>query len=730
MKKIILSILAVTVTTIVAMAQDITKPSVKSPTAFAIVIDKTSYDKTKAAVDAYRQCVEADGLGTYLAVADWQKPEQIRQLLEQWHVDSRQPLEGCVFIGDIPIPMVRDAQYLSSAFKMSQKRDWKESSVPSDRYYDDFSLKFDFLKRDADRSDYFYYSLSPDGSQTISPDIYSARIRPPHRAGQDRYQLLSDYLEKVVRVRKAEAGKNMLDRLTMARGHGYNSEDANAWSGEQLALREQMPQLFLPGASAKFFSFEMVYPARKLYLNEVQDDRLDVMLFHHHGAPDTQYLNGYPNVSTVEPSLNNVKRFLRSKVERAARKAPRDSAVADYARRYGVPEEWCREAFDSALIVKDSIFNAEMDIHVEDLLGIKPSARFVLFDACFNGSFYEDDCIANAYIFNQGNTIATMGNTVNTIQDKWPDEFVGLLASGMRVGQFNRYSCYLETHIVGDPTYRFASNSGIDFDINLALTLHSRDAKFWKKQLDSPIADVQAMALRQLHLARYANLPRLLNEKYFSSQQFVVRMEALKLLALYYPDESAKVLCAALDDGYELIRRLALGYVEDNGNPDILPALVSGYINRWQEARYLFKALEALIAFHPDSVRAEVKRQAAQLTTYDNKFISKLNYQANRWAEDYDESHKMMFDRTLKPNKRLSNILKMRNYPNGRLVPDLLKLVADESESSEVRATAANVLGWLTSWHDRQSIVTTLSTITTADSDVNREIRRTLKRLQ
>lgn len=238
------------------------------------------------------------------------------------------------------------------------------------------------------------------------------------------------------------------------------------------------------------------------------------------------------------------------------------------------------------------------------------------------------------------------------------------------------------------------------------------------------------MALRQLHLARYANLPRLLNEKYFSSQQFVVRMEALKLLAIYYPDESAKVLSAALDDGYELIRRLALGYVEENGNPDILPALVSGYINRWQEARYLFKALEALIAFHPDSVRAEVKRQSAQLTTYDNKFISKLNYQANRWAEDYDESHKMMFDRTLKPNKRLSNILKMRNYPNGRLVPDLLKLVADESESSEVRATAANVLGWLTSWHDRQSIVAALSSLSISDSTIAREIQRTLKRLQ
>src|SRR3712207_8317759 len=48
---------------------------------------------------------EADQLGTYLAVGDWKKPEQIKQLLMQWHADKRQPLEGAVFIGDIPIPM-------------------------------------------------------------------------------------------------------------------------------------------------------------------------------------------------------------------------------------------------------------------------------------------------------------------------------------------------------------------------------------------------------------------------------------------------------------------------------------------------------------------------------------------------------------------------------------------------------------------------------------------------
>ena len=40
-------------------------------------------------------------------------------------------------------------------------------------------------------------------------------------------------------------------------------------------------------------------------------------------------------------------------------------------------------------------------------------------------------------------TIATMGCTVNTIQDKWPDEFLGLLAAGMRIGQFTRFTLSL-----------------------------------------------------------------------------------------------------------------------------------------------------------------------------------------------------------------------------------------------------------------------------------------------
>lgn len=710
-------------------AQEIIKPDLKSATSFAIIIDKASYAKTKSAVENYRRSIEDDGLGTYIAIDDWDSPEKIRHLLMEWHADRRQPLEGAVFVGDIPIPMIRDAQYLTSAFKMNQKRPWQASSVPSDRYYDDFSLQFRFIKRDADRSDLFYYSLSPESAHTIAPDIYTARIRPPKRQGTDRYQLLADYLEKVAKIKAEEAHGNLLDNLTMARGHGYNSEDPNAWAGEQLALREQMPELFRPGATAKFMSFEMYYPVRKLYVNEICRDNLDVMLFHHHGAPDTQYFNGYPECSAIDPSIANVKRFLRSKIGRYAHKANRDSIVAVYAQRYDVPEKWCREAFDADLQVKDSIFNAEMDLHLEDLLHIHPNARFVWFDACYNGSFHEEDCIADAYIFNSGKTVATMGNTVNSLQDKWPDEFVGLLSSGMRLGQFNRHTAYLETHLIGDPTYRFKCNSGVAFDINAALTLHDKDVKFWLKQLKSPIADVQAMALRQLYLARYSKAADVMENAYFTSDNYVVRLEALKMLALHYPESSIRVLKAALNDNYELTRRIAIKYVEGNGSPELLPALISGYLTRWNEIRYSFKTLESLVAFDPVAAKAELHRQTASMSYYDNAFIRKIETKIDSWERDYQETKQAMHDHNLKQAKRISAILKLRNYPDGRLVDDLLSLVSDDKEDVEVRCNAANVLGWFEAWYAKASIVNKLRTLKVDEPALKDEICRALCRL-
>jgi len=47
----------------------------------------------------------------------------------------------------------------------------------------------------------------------------------------------------------------------------------------------------------------------------------------------------------------------------------------------------------------DSLADAAQDIYTVDLRRLKTNARFVLFDACFNGSFHVDDNVAGAYIF-------------------------------------------------------------------------------------------------------------------------------------------------------------------------------------------------------------------------------------------------------------------------------------------------------------------------------------------
>ena len=116
---------------------------------FAIVIDPKSYNEAKTQVDAYAATVEQlHGLKPYIVIDRWQVPDSIRATLIRMHSQKQDPVIGAVFVGDIPVVMVRDAQHMTSAFKMDQRRDRRESSVPSDRYYDDFGLKFNPLGKD------------------------------------------------------------------------------------------------------------------------------------------------------------------------------------------------------------------------------------------------------------------------------------------------------------------------------------------------------------------------------------------------------------------------------------------------------------------------------------------------------------------------------------------------------------------------------------------------------
>lgn len=142
----------------------------KAQKGFAVIVDSATYAACQSAIGAYGGLLTSEGFTVATLAQTWDRPEVIREvLLEMYRNDG---LEGAIFIGDIPIPMVRDAQHLTSAFKMNQEQfPFRDSSVPSDRFYDDFDLAFDYLGQDEKEPLFHYYSLrydSPSSSRAIS----------------------------------------------------------------------------------------------------------------------------------------------------------------------------------------------------------------------------------------------------------------------------------------------------------------------------------------------------------------------------------------------------------------------------------------------------------------------------------------------------------------------------------------------------------------------------------
>lgn len=60
-----------------------------------------------------------EGLPTFIVYNEWNKPEDVKKVIVKLY--KKDKLEGVVFVGDIPIPMLRKAQHMTSAFKMDEK---------------------------------------------------------------------------------------------------------------------------------------------------------------------------------------------------------------------------------------------------------------------------------------------------------------------------------------------------------------------------------------------------------------------------------------------------------------------------------------------------------------------------------------------------------------------------------------------------------------------------------
>lgn len=72
-------------------------------------------EKTGGAVEAYRDALEADGLSTYIVSGNWKNPDEVKA--EIIKLNKRKPvLEGVVFIGDIPVALIRECTAYDNCF--------------------------------------------------------------------------------------------------------------------------------------------------------------------------------------------------------------------------------------------------------------------------------------------------------------------------------------------------------------------------------------------------------------------------------------------------------------------------------------------------------------------------------------------------------------------------------------------------------------------------------------
>ncbi len=662
---------------------------------FAIVVDPKSYQEAKNEINDYAKAIEdVNGLKVYIVQDKWGVPDSIRTELARLHFQKSFPIEGAVLLGDIPVAMIRDAQHMTSAFKMNQKFDRRESSVPSDRFYDDLGLKFKFLDKDSVKP-YFYYSLKAESRQYLRPTIYSGRIRPTDAGGTSRYDKLRAYLRKVVAEKRT---KNKLDQTLYFNGHGYVSGSVMARIDEKLGLYEHFPWLLQQKNGIGYISHDQQNITKYLLMNELQRLELDYAILHHHGAPDTQYLDDLPDVKSPRQAKDFIKAYLRANLHHAVddKGKDKDSTIAKLLKFMDVPASWLSDAYDPDVIRKDSIDNADIDLTIADFKahGYKPNCRVIMIDACFTGSFHLDDCIANEYIFNPGKTVAVIANSVNVLQDKWSDRYMGLLGLGANVGFIPRFSGYLESQVIGDPTFSFASADPAAGDINELLA--ANNYKVWTKYLkNDKYPDLKSMAIEQYQQAGKISSAELLNF-FRNSKSALVRVQALTSLSEDHNDDFIKAVSLGVGDSYELVQRFSLNYVSKSGDPRLIPALISVSISNNTSERCNFSAQNALSMFPEDKLMAEFARR------FDNDSICYLNKDkvrksiakaisssAKKWLETIDE----VCNEETPIKRRRQSIRITRNFTPPYEIGRLIETVKT-TKNPEVQTMILESLGW------------------------------------
>lgn len=710
----------------------IERPAQKSATSFAVVIDAATYEKCHAEVAAYRGALQKDGLAVYTISADWTSPEEIRAELAKLYKSNskKMPLEGCVFIGDVPYVSVQNAQHMTTAFKMNEERfPIDEASVTSDRFYDDLNLSFEFIKRDSVDNLRYYYKLSENSAQHLNPSFYSGRIHYPEQMGGDKYEATAKYLRKVVAERERQ---EKIDYMVTFAGAAYNSDCLVTWMDERVMLDEIFPQLSrndhraLKQLNFRMNNYNMTY---KLFA-ELERDEVDIMLFNEHGSPDKQHISGEGQIDSFNARLEALRYTVYSAIRREERKGEKgdvEGAKAYFKERYHLTDKFFEEYYNPTPSTKDPD-----DLNLDDLNSHTLNPRFVVFNACYNGSFHQPGYVAGSYIFGDGRTVVAQGNTVNVLQDRWTYEMFGLLTHGVRVGQYNRMIATLEGHIIGDPAFRFAPTveGTLAQDMVTKKVVKGKNVSYWTSLLDAPNADIQSLALRMLADGGAISAKELLN-KYRTCNYATTRMECLKLIMRNGScPESIAVVSEALYDSYEVVRRNAATYAWMLGAEELADEVSDVLINYPESQRVGFilnRAMEML----PEEVAMAAFDKAAAATHYPVKEnIEALRKYQLRSQKTKQSEMEDLFNNEEKLAARISAIRGVRNNTYHEYVPQMIALVQDEAQPMELRVAVVEALGWFVASPCKQEIIAACEALKSTDKALMAEAQQTINRLK
>ncbi|MDR2284835.1 MAG: HEAT repeat domain-containing protein [Sphingobacterium sp.] len=244
---------------------------------FAIITDRSTFEKCQKEILSYRDVIESTQLPALIVYHDWKTPEQLKKELQKLYETSK--IEGVIFIGDIPVPMVLKAQHLTNV----------STAIPSDRFYDDFELTFDFLEQSKTNPQLFFYNLGLSSPNRIKSTIYSARLKPLTVTDKknDKYQQISTYLNKAIQAR---ASKNSIDQVMSYVAY----QPLSTWSSQSYFLEEQFPQISKASTQFQNYKDDKQRLLQDETINQLRRHDLDIAFIRQYPLPD---------VSTIHPNV-------------------------------------------------------------------------------------------------------------------------------------------------------------------------------------------------------------------------------------------------------------------------------------------------------------------------------------------------------------------------------------------------------------------------------------------